>query len=175
MALGGRDQLGPAPKKCTAHSKRTKLPCKSWCYPGAVVCRRHGAAAPQVKRMADRRVEKMIAAALDPDRVLTETARIAFSDIRDLFDDDGNIKPVKDWPEDFARAVAGVEVVKKNITAGDGEMDTVLKVRLWDKVVKLTNLMKYHGQLKEKLEVSGSVDLIDRLQAGRKRVASARG
>jgi terminase small subunit-like protein len=113
----------------------------------------------------------MLADAIDPDRVLREAGRLAYSDIRELFDDKGNFLPIKQWPDDIARAVSSVEVVKKNVTTGDGKVDDVLKVRLWDKPSKLTNLMKHHGQLVDRVEVSGDAELLARLDAGRKRLA----
>ena len=162
-----RMRLMPA-VKCQATSSRTGKHCKKWAIRGGTVCRTHGGAAPQVKAAAEQRVKDMLTEALDPERVLREVGRIAFSDIRELFDADGNVLPVKQWPDDFARAVASVEVVKKNVTTGDGKVDDVLKVRLWDKVVKLTNLMKHHGLLMEKVEHTGSVDVVSILQSGRK-------
>jgi hypothetical protein len=99
----------------------------------------------------------MLADAIDPNRVLRETGRLAYSDIRELFGPDGNFLPIKQWPDDIARAVSSVEVVKKNVTTGDGKQDDVLKVRLWDKPGKLQDLMKHHGQLTDKVEHGGTV------------------
>jgi phage terminase small subunit len=141
---------------------------------GGVVCDRHGGRAPQVRKKAEQRVRDMLAEAIDPDRVLREAGRVAYSDIRQLFDEKGQLLPIKEWPDDIARAVAGVEVVKRNVDSGDGKLDDVIKLKLWDKVSKLTNLMKYHGQLTEKVEVSGNVNVVERLLAGRKRVANAK-
>lgn len=106
-----------------------------------------------MKAKAAQRVADMLADAIDPDRVLREAGRLAYSDIRELFDENGNFLPIKKWPDDVARAVASVEVVKKNVTTGDGKVDDVLKVRLWDKPGKLQNLMTHHGQLTQKHEV----------------------
>lgn len=140
-----------------------------------MVCRFHGGAAPQVQRKAAQRVADMLADAIDPNRVLREAGRLAYSDIRELFDEAGNFRPIKEWPDDIARAVASVEVVKKNVTTGDGKVDDVLKVRLWDKPGKLKNLMTMHGQLTEKREVTVNVNVVGRLAEGRKRVAALRG
>ena len=164
----------PKSVPCKARSSRTGKPCKHKAIRGGTVCQTHGGSAPQVKRAAAQRIKDMRAEALDPERTLREAGRIGFSDIRDLFDGQGNFLPIKQWPEDIARAVSSVEVVKKNVTTGDGKVDDVLKVRLWDKVAKLTNLMKHHGQLTEKVELSGTVGIVERLLAGRKRVADAR-
>jgi len=43
------------PRKCSGRTTKG-LPCKNSAYVGAVVCRKHGAGAPQVKAAADRRV-----------------------------------------------------------------------------------------------------------------------
>ena len=145
--------------KCKAKSKRTGKPCGSWAVTGAFVCRIHGGSAPQVKAKAAQRIRDMLADAIDPKRVLREAGRIAYSDIRELFDDKGVLLPIKQWPDDIARAVAGVEVVKRNVDSGDGKTDDVIKLKLWDKVSKLTNLMKHHGQLTDKLEHSGSLEV----------------
>lgn len=159
---------------CRAKSSRTGKPCKHYPIHGAVVCQTHGGAAPQVKKAAEQRLRDVLAEALDPDRSLREMARVAFSDIRELFDADGKLLPLKKWPEDIARAVAGIETVTGNVDKGDGKFDTVVKIKLWDKSRSLENALKKHGHLVEKLDVTGTVDIVDRLAAGRKRVAEAR-
>jgi len=45
----------------------------------------HGGKAPQVKRKAEERLADLI----DPGRVLREAARLAYSDVRELFDEHG--------------------------------------------------------------------------------------
>jgi hypothetical protein len=126
---------------------------------GGFVCKIHGGGIPAVKAKAAQRVADMLADAIDPDRVLREAGRLAYSDIRELFDAKGNFLPIKEWPDDIARAVSSVEVVKKNVTSGDGKVDDVLKIRLWDKAGKLQDLMKHHGQLTEKVEHSGALEV----------------
>lgn len=168
------EPLRPAPRKCKAHTSGAKRPCKNFAMLGGVVCDRHGGRAPQVRNKAAQRVRDMLAEAIDPDRVLREAGRIAYSDIRQLFDEKGKLLPITEWPDDISRAIAQVEVVRGNVDQGDGKFDEVVKFRLWDKVSKLTNLMKYHGQLTEKVEVSGNVNVVERLLAGRKRVANAK-
>lgn len=161
-------------RQCTAKSKQSGARCQKPPIVGGFVCRMHGGAAPATKAKAAQRVADMLADAIDPNRVLRETGRLAYSDIRELFDAEGNFLPINKWPDDIARAVSSVEVVKKNVTSGDGKIDDVLKVRLWDKTSKLQDLMKHHGQLTEKVEHSFSGEIVERLMAGRKRVAVAR-
>jgi hypothetical protein len=94
---------------------------------GGFVCQKHGGMAPQVKRKAQERLADLV----DPDRTLREAARLAFSDIRELFDAGGRLRPIRDWPCELAAAVGSVEVVKRNVDSGDGRTDDVIKVRLW--------------------------------------------
>lgn len=47
----------PNARKCTAKSKQTGKQCQLYAAPGALVCRRHGAAAPQVAAAAVVRAE----------------------------------------------------------------------------------------------------------------------
>lgn len=142
-------------RQCTATSSRTGHPCKRAAILGGTVCRTHGGAAPQVKRKAAQRLADLI----DPDRALREAASLAYSDVREAFDADGNLKPIKDWPDTLAAAVSGVEIVKKNLAAGDGQTDTVHKLKLWDKPKNLEMLFKHLGLLVERLEHSGDITL----------------
>lgn len=114
---------------------------------GGRVCQKHGGMAPQVKRKAAERLADLI----DPDRALREGVRLAYSDIRELFDVRGNLRPVKEWPAEVAAAIAGVEVVKRR---SEGETDTVTKVKVWDKPSVLGMLYKHLGLLKDRVELS---------------------
>ena len=91
------------------------------------------------------------------ERALVEAERLAFSDVRDLFDAKGNLKPVKDWPTELSAAIGGVEVVKRNVDSGDNKIDDVLKVKVWDKPKALQLLFQHLGMLKEQIEHSGEV------------------
>ena len=166
--------LGLKTPKCKAHSTRTGKPCRRWAIHGGTVCPTHGGSSGHVKKAAAQRVKDMLAEAVDPKRVLREAGRLAYSDIRRLFNEDGSLLPMRDWPDDIAHAVASVEFTRGNVDKRDGKLDDVVKVRLWDKPSKITDLMKHHGQLTDKLEISGNADLLARLDAGRRRAAEKR-
>ena len=155
--MGKRARILPNSPQCKAKSTRTGKRCGKVAILGGTVCRFHGGAAPQVKAAAAQRVRDMLAEAIDPNRVMRETACIAYSDLRDLFDDAGNLRPPKDWPDHLAAAIASVEVIKKNVTTGDGKTDDVFKVRLWPKDRAVEMLMKHHGKLKEQVQHSGGI------------------
>lgn len=161
--------------RCTAHSSRTGKPCRAPAIRGGTVCTGHGGRAPQVKAAAARRLQKMLDDILDPNRVLEEIACIAFFDPGTVLDADGNLLPIGKWPEEARRALASSEIVQRNLVSGDGALDTVLKTKFWDKAKALDMAAKHHALLTEKVEVSGQVDVVERLVAGRKRVAAARG
>jgi phage terminase small subunit len=56
-------------------------------------------------------------------RVHRANRAIVEADPRQFFDDQGSIKPLKDWTPEMAAAVASAEVVIKNAKAGDGMTD----------------------------------------------------
>ena len=116
---------------------------------------------PKVKAaVCDAKSRQVERIALDADAVLSEFLRIAMSDVGDLFDDQGNLRPIKDIPKDLRRAISGIEVLKRNVTAGDGQMDSVHKIRLWDKTKALDSLAKHLGLMVEKVEHAGTVELV---------------
>ena len=142
---------------CKAKSARTGKPCKKAPINGGTVCDRHGGRAPQVKKAAENRLKQYVQEMVDPDRVLAETARIAMSDPTALFDEQGNVKPMKEWTEEARAAVAGIETVQKNIADGDGHTDHIHKVKVWDKPKALEMLAKHLGLLVEKVDHGGAV------------------
>jgi phage terminase small subunit len=91
------------------------------------------------------------------ERTLREIARLGFSDMRKFFADSGSLKAIHTLGDDEAACLASVEVTKKNLTAGDGEIDTVLKVKVWDKPRSLEMLAKHFALLTERIEHSGNV------------------
>ncbi len=100
-----------------------------------------------------KRAEKL---EITADRVLTELARLAFFDARNLFDDDGNPIKVPDLDEDSARAIVGMDVVMiGNAEMGIGQ---VQKVKLADKKGALELLGKHIGLFKNELKISGGLE-----------------
>jgi phage terminase small subunit len=111
-------------------------------------------------RRALKRADDLTAA-----RVLEEYRCLGFSDVGALFDAKGRLRPLKDLPRDVRAAIASVKVTKKNLTVGDGAMDDVVEVKLWDKTRVLNDLAKHFALLVEKVEHSGTVTL-EQLVAG---------
>jgi Terminase small subunit len=158
-----------ARRQCNGKNKRGQ-PCGRAPIRGGFVCGAHGGNAPQVQRKAKERLADLI----DPNRTLREAARLAFSDLRKLFNENGTLKPPHEWPDAAAAAVAGLEVVRRNVEGGDGHTDDVIKVKLWDKSKNIELLAKHLGLLVEKLDVTVHTKVEDRLRAARQRLASAK-
>lgn len=88
------------------------------------------------------------------DRVLQELARLAFSDIRKAFNDDGTLKLPKDLDDDTAAALAGIDTTSTSL--GDREDPATLltkKVKIVDKNGALTLAMRHLGMLNDKLQI----------------------
>jgi hypothetical protein len=141
--------------KCRATAKATRQPCKRPAIAGGFVCLKHGGRAPQVRRKAQERLADLI----DPSRALREAARLAYSDVRELFDQDGKMLPVHQWPDHLAAAIGGVEVVRRNVDSTDDHTDDVIKVKVWDKPKNLEMLFKHLNLFKEQVELSGGVTI----------------
>lgn len=98
-------------------------------------------------------------AELSAERVLEELRRLGFSNVQDLFDANGDLKPLHTLTRDQAACISSIEVVMKNATAGDGKIDRVLKIKVWDKRATLELLAKHFALLTEKVEHSGGLTI----------------
>jgi phage terminase small subunit len=90
------------------------------------------------------------------EEILAELKRLAFSDLGDIFDKTGALKPLHEIPADARRAIAGVEVVQRSM-GEDEEPEVVRKVKLWDKTKSLELLGKHLGLYLERVEHSGKL------------------
>lgn len=107
------------------------------------------------KAVSEGKAAQLEAIGVNAHRVLSELASLGFSDVGELFSDDGKLKPLKEIRREMRAAIASVKVTKKNLVAGDGVLDDVVEVRLWEKTRALESLAKHLGLLTEKLKVDG--------------------
>ena len=90
------------------------------------------------------------------DRVLLEIARLAFSDPRKAFDANGDLLPIKQWPDDVAAAISSVEV--DVVTDRDGKaIGSVKKVKFWDKGKQLELAGRHLQMFTDKVNVNAVV------------------
>jgi phage terminase small subunit len=102
-------------------------------------------------------------AEIDIARTLKELVRLGTSDIRDAFTEDGQLKSPRSWSDDFAASVASIEVSTKNLgKAADGstEVEYIHKIKVWDKNSALEKIARHLGMFIEKVEHSGSINLM---------------
>lgn len=79
---------------------------------------------------------------IDQDRVVLEIARLAFSDVRRLFD--GNrLKRMDEIDDDTAAAISSVKVSTRQI--GEGEVEHVAEIKLWPKTSAIEMASKHVG------------------------------
>ena len=94
---------------------------------------------------------RLEAAAMSAEEVVAELSRIGRSNIRNLFDESGSFKALKDIPDDALRAVAAV---KFSMTS-EGEL--LREVKQWDKLRALDKLGAYHRLWTDGAQVSGDL------------------
>jgi phage terminase small subunit len=97
------------------------------------------------------------------DRVVLELARVALSDVRRLYRDDGTLKPPSEWDDDTAAAIAGLES-KEEFDSDGCPSGTLKSVKRWDKIRALELLGKHLNLFKEEkqnVNVSVSLGLAD--------------
>ena len=83
------------------------------------------------------------------DRVLQEFARLGFSDIRNIFGEDGELKNPKEMPDDVAASVASIEVVIRPVPGSAGQVERVAKVKSWDKLGALVQIGRHLGMFEK--------------------------
>lgn len=108
----------------------------------------------EIQRLGQKREKRT---EITADLVLFELLRIARADISEAFDENGNLKPIKDIPEDVRRAISGVDVFEE--FAGRGEdresIGQTKKLRFWDKTRALEMLGRHLRLFADKLELTG--------------------
>lgn len=90
----------------------------------------------EIARLKAERVERV---QVNSDEILRELVRLSQSDIRKVFDEDGALRPMSEWPDAIAACVASVEVDEIFEYEGSGNdrkrvhIGYTKKVKFWDK------------------------------------------
>jgi phage terminase small subunit len=93
------------------------------------------------------------------DRVLQELARIAFFDIRKLYNEDGSMKKPTDLDDDTAAALVGIDIQETTIGGEDGGLIITRKAKVIERTGALTLAMRHLGMLTDKLQHSGEIGI----------------
>lgn len=149
--------------------------------------------------MRDERIQKRIAELMEQrnkrnrvsaDYVLMRLVEIDQMDVLDILNDDGGMKPIAEWPKVWrtslsAMDIATIKTTQASLQKENGEADLsvedvehILKKVKWPDKVKNLELIGKHvdvNAFKERLEVSGTVTIADRMAAARRRVIEQAG
>ncbi|HAF6260456.1 TPA: terminase small subunit [Salmonella enterica] len=138
--------------------------------------------------MRDDRIQKRIAELMEErnkrlrvsaDYVLLRLVEIDQMDVIDILNDDMSIKPVSEWPKVWRQYLTGFELADMFEGRGDEkELVGILKKIKWPDKVKNLELIGKHvdvNAFKERLEVSGTVTIADRMAKARRRVKEQAG
>ncbi|HDG9775847.1 TPA: terminase small subunit [Raoultella planticola] len=151
------------------------------------------------QNMRDERIQKRIAELMEgrnkrmrvsADYVLLRLVEIDQMDVIDILDDEGGLKPIAEWPKVWrtslsAMDIATIKTTQASLQKENGEADLsvedvehILKKVKWPDKVKNLELIGKHvdvNAFKERLEVSGTVTIADRMAAARRRVKEQAG
>lgn len=147
------------------------------------------AAAKASVMMRDERIQKRIAELMEErnkrlrvsaDYVLQRLVEIDQMDVLDILYEDGGLKPVSEWPKVWRTSLSALDINRIRMAGKDGDDDiesTLQKVKWPDKVKNLELIGKHVdvNAFKERVEVSGTVTIADRMAAARKRVKERNG
>lgn len=105
-------------------------------------------------------------AGISVDRILNEYAKVAFFDIRKIYNDDGSLLPIQEIDSESAGAIAGMETYEENEKSGEETFNsgTVRKVKIADKIRALDSLGKHFGifekdNQQKQLEINNNIDI----------------
>jgi phage terminase small subunit len=127
---------------------------------------------PAVKaRIAELMQIQFAALQIDALRVKEELARVAFGDVRGLFDEQGNLRHITDLDDDTAATISAVDVELKS-NGPDQAPTTVVKVRRHDKMAALKILAQHFKIIGEDNDGVNQLAnaLADRLNAAKRRM-----
>ena len=125
-----------------------------------------------ISALQQRRDEIAKTTDVTPERVLEEYAKIGFSDLRNALTSDGHLIDPHDWDDDFAAAVASVEVVKRAGGDKDEPIEYTHKIKTWDKKGALDSMARHLGMFVDKVEHTGKdggpIDMVSDRDVARK-------
>lgn len=137
--------------------------------------------------MRDERIQKRIAELMEErnkrlrvsaDYVLLRLVEIDQMDVLDILNDDGTLKPIRQWPKIWRTTLSGFDLSSTIMNMDETSIETILKKIKWPDKVKNLELIGKHvdvNAFKERLEVSGTVTIADRMAKARRRVKEQAG
>lgn len=117
---------------------------------------------PQIRQLIDQyKMERSQRVQMDADRVLERLAEIDAMDVADIFNDDGGLKPLREWPRIWRTYITSLDI--SELVEGAGEerqVVGVLKKIKWPDKLKNLEMIGRHVSVqawKEQREISGGL------------------
>jgi phage terminase small subunit len=110
-----------------------------------------------IKKAQGRAAER---AEISQQRILEEEGRLAFLNPQGLVNENGKLLDLRELPEDVARAIVGLEVVRQN----DGSLK--YKYRFTDKGKSLERLSRHLGMYNDKLNLGFNAETLNAILSG---------
>lgn len=127
-----------------------------------------------VKRVHELVAQRLAAAGVTAERTKQEISRVAYADVRKLFDEEGRLKPIADIDDDTAAAITSITVQRKNIgTMKEPEFVDVMKIKFASKMDALGLLAKHFKLVNDEGDGVNALAnaLANRLNDAKRRVA----
>ncbi|MCA7281692.1 terminase small subunit [Escherichia coli] len=139
--------------------------------------------------MRDERIQKRIAELMEErnrrtrvsaDYVLLRLVEIDQMDVIDILDDEGGLKPVSQWPKVWRTSISAMDInrIRMAMKEGDEDIESTLQKVKWPDKVKNLELIGKHvdvNAFKERLEVSGTLTIADKMAKARARIKKQAG
>ena len=104
------------------------------------------------------------------EKIIKELEDMAYADPTRIFDDEGNLLPLSEWPDDVRKSVASLDV--HEVKDPDGEVTSIIKkIKMNPKIKALELMAKEAKMLVDKVEVDVKhIDIGKALEEAKSRV-----
>ncbi|EDS9082554.1 terminase small subunit [Salmonella enterica] len=137
--------------------------------------------------MRDERIQKRIAELMEErnkrlrvsaDYVLLRLVEIDQMDVLDILNDDGTLKPIREWPKIWRTTLSGFDLSSTIMNMNEDSIETILKKIKWPDKVKNLELIGKHvdvNAFRERLEIDVKMTIAEKMAKARKRVQAQSG
>lgn len=95
-------------------------------------------------------------------KILAELHLMSYADVKELFREDGRLKPVSEWSDDLAKTIESIEVADARYDRDGNETSPeVTKIKRVGKLKAIEMMMKNMAMLIDRKEVTGILTLED--------------
>lgn len=137
--------------------------------------------------MRDERIQKRIAELMEErnkrlrvsaDYVLLRLVEIDQMDVIDILNDDGTLKPIREWPKIWRTTLSDFDLSSTIMNMNEDSIETILKKIKWPDKVKNLELIGKHvdvNAFRERLEIDVKMTIAEKMAKARKRVQAQAG